>query len=114
MMEERKAYAVWTNTDLSEGRGVEYVECYTKTYSTAKRLAKGRYVQGTDCRITEETFLWHDFKWYAPGPLVLEPTSDDLKQEEFFAREAEIARVVDRAKKLGLTQQEIDILLKAS
>jgi hypothetical protein len=113
MMEERKAYAVWTNTDLSEGRGVEYVKFYTEKYSTAKRLAKGNYVQGADCRIAEEIFLWHDFKWYAPGPLVLEPTSDDLKQEEFFAREAEIARVVDRAKKLGLTQQEIDILLKA-
>lgn len=110
----RRVFAVWTNTDLTEGRGTEYVECYTELRSTAIRLARGNYVMGTDSRVTEELMFFKDGRWYAPGVLIIEPSQEDLREErkieaEIAAAEAK-ARALVRAKELGLSDDEISAL----
>jgi len=110
----RKVFAVWTNTDLTEGRGTEYIECYTELRSTAIRLARGNYVMGTDSRVTEVTMFFKDGRWYAPGVLIIEPSQEDLREErkieaEIAAAEAK-ARALVRAKELGLSDDEIAAL----
>lgn len=106
----QEIFAVWTNTDLTEGRGSEYVKFYCKLKSTARRLAKGNYVQGSDCRITTERMISFNGKWYAPGPHVDYGTREDALEEQqaLAAERKQIA--LDRARELGLTDEEIAIL----
>jgi hypothetical protein len=112
--EPRTAWAVWTNTDLCEGRGMEYVKVFCELQSTARRLAKKNYVQGSDCRVTRENILYLDGMWYAPGPCVDPGTREDIQEEERIraeqlAREAK-RQALERARELGLTEDEIRAL----
>ena len=110
----RKIWAVWTNTDLTEGRGAEYVKHYCELETTARRLAKRAYVQGTDARVTETELFYSDGNWYAPGPLVEVGTREDKEAEiKILAeRERKIARdaVRERALALGLSEEELALL----
>jgi hypothetical protein len=113
-MEPRKIYTVWTNTDLTEGRGGEYAKVHTALKATARRLAKGGYVQGSDCRVTEERMIHIDGQWYAPGPKVDPGTREDIEEErrleaEARAREAK-RQAIRRARELGMTEEEIAAL----
>lgn len=106
-----KAFVVWTNTDLTEGRGTEYPLAFCKLMATAKRLAKGRYVMGTDCRITEEEVFVKDHVHY--GRIVFDPfTPEDVHEEKLIELEKENKRKFDeimaKAKALGLTDEEIE------
>ncbi|WP_156374424.1 hypothetical protein [Pseudorhodoferax sp. Leaf274] len=47
-MDERTVYAVYTNTDLTEGRGRQYVTHYCETEATARRVGSRGYVMGSD------------------------------------------------------------------
>lgn len=109
-----KVYAVWTNTDLTEGRGQEYVQHFCKLESTARRLARGNYVMGTDSRVTEETVLFRGGQWYLPGPRIVEPTAEDLEQERVLEVQHRAAlareRALERARKLGLSEEDIAAL----
>lgn len=112
--EPMKVFVVWSNTDLCEGRGREYAKYYTELETTARRLAKGGYVQGTDCRVTEGLLHYIDGKWYAPGPRIEPGTREDVAEEERLIREKRAAelkeRAVARARELGLTDEEIAAL----
>jgi hypothetical protein len=110
---QRTVYAVWTNTDLTEGRGREYVQYLCEKRATALRKAKKNYVMGTDSRVTEEKLFNSGSGWYGPV-WVIEPTREDLQVEQQLeaeqqaktAKEAAIAK----AKELGLTEDEIKAL----
>lgn len=114
-MESRLVYAVWTNTDRTEGRGTEYVIHHCEMESTARRLAKGGGVQGSDCRVTEERLHYLEGKWYAPGPRVERGTREDIAEEARRAEERRLAELktaaLERAKELGMTDEEITALL---
>lgn len=107
-------FAVWTNTDTTEGRGMEYVFAYCTLEATAKRLAKGGYVMGSDCPITKENLYCLGSHWYYPGARITAPTSED-KQEEIALEAARVkaqkkAEVLAKAKSLGMTDEEIKAL----
>jgi hypothetical protein len=110
---QRTVYAVWTNTDLTEGRGREYVEYLCEKKSTALRKAKKNYVMGTDSRITEVKLFNSGSGWYGPVN-VIEPSSEDMKAEaqleaEQRAKDAKEAAIA-KAKELGLTEADIKAL----
>jgi hypothetical protein len=110
---QQTVYAVWTNTDLTEGRGREYVQYLCEKRATALRRAKKNYVMGTDSRVTEETLFNAGRGWYGPVR-VIEPSQEDLRVEQQLeaeqqaktAKEAAIAK----AKQLGLTEADIKAL----
>jgi len=114
-MEERKVWVVTTNTDCTEGRGTEYVKAVCELEATARRLAKGGYIQGTDCPITTKTMLFHEGEWYAPAVLT-RPTADDEKEEIKLKARRELQKerqaIIQKARDLGLTDGELTILLK--
>lgn len=107
-------WAVWTNTDLTEGRGREYIKCFCEIEATAQRIAKGGYVMGTDGRVTQESLIRVDGKWYGPGPLREPPSVADKQREAELSREraarAAKAAALERARTLGLTDEEIAAL----
>lgn len=112
---EGKSYwVVWTNTDLTEGRGLEYIKYHCLLESTAKRLAKGSYVMGTDSRVTVEKSYIIDGIPYYKCPLIIHPSIEDKQLEEKFIaernKEERKKAVLKKAKDLGLTDEEIGLL----
>jgi len=110
---QQTVYAVWTNTDLTEGRGREYVEYLCEKKSTALRKAKKNYVMGTDSRITEEVLFNAGRGWYGPVR-VIEPSKEDLQVEERLTAEAKAKAAkeaaIEKAKSLGLSDADIAAL----
>lgn len=111
MSETLTIWAVYTNDDLIEGRGREYVKHFCKTLATARRLANRGYVQGTDCPIKPVEAVCVDGKYLLPTAFIniVPPThEDDASQRLIDARKL----AMDKAKSLGLTDDEIAVLMK--
>lgn len=111
MTENLTLWAVYTNDDLTEGRGRQYVEHFCKAEATAYRLAKGRYVQGSDCPVKPVSALLVDGKYFLPTSIIniVNPTTgDEARQRLIDARKL----AVEKAKALGLTDEEIAALVK--
>jgi hypothetical protein len=110
-----RVFIVWSNTDLTEGRGREYPRNVCERLTTAHRLSKGCYIMGTDAHVTEDFAYMINGKRYVLGDIV-RPNSSDLEIDR--EREAErIARekfdaVVERFKELGITDEDLDVLMK--
>jgi hypothetical protein len=87
---EKNLFACCTNTDLTEGRGKQYIFALAENESTALRLAKGKNVQGADANIVQVKayFVPTDKKhtssgrWYVPAGLIHEPNNADLEAEK--------------------------------
>lgn len=103
-------WAVWTNTDLIEGRGERYVLWASTVEATARRLARGNYVQGADCPV-EKLHLYRigGAAFCSVSVLrMVRPSPDDLENEyKTRARRA----AIERAREAGLTEDEISLLL---
>lgn len=106
MGEDTILWAVYTNSDLTEGRGRHYVKHFCRTEATAKRLAKREYVQGSDCPVEPVKVLFIDGKHVLPANLinVIEPTEEDVAANRRIAAHKE---AVDKAKALGLSEDDI-------
>lgn len=106
-------WAVYTNTDLTEGRGRQFVKAFCKMRATALRLAKNGYVQGTDCPVEQVQVLVLDGKRVLPASLILvqDPNREDERRERLL-EEKDAAET--KAKALGLTADEIAALRRPS
>lgn len=113
MFKYDKVYVVMNNTDRTEGRGDEYVYAVTELQSTAKRLAKGNYVQGTDCPVFEQELM--EISNIPCIPInrvpVMSPTKADIEDEKILVerlqREKLRQDIISKALRLGLTEDEI-------
>ena len=110
---KQEAFIVWSNTDLTEGRGYEYAKYICAKESTATRLAKKAYVMGSDARVTKTELILHNNQWC--GPVFIHGPS---KEDEQLERQLEEQRrvkaakdaAIERAKALGLTDADIAAL----
>jgi hypothetical protein len=113
-MKERQIWTVWTNTCLTEGRGTEFVKHYCEIEATARRLAKGGYVQGGDCPIKQSKMFYHEGSWYAPGPNVVKPSDADKQAERSIQEQRERKQrrdhAIARARELGLSEEDLAAL----
>ena len=100
------AFIVWRNSDLTEGRGYNYPIYACRKESTARRLAEGIDVQGTDGRIEAMNLYRIDGFVYGPT-IVAQPSKEDDKEQD---RLDSLKRVREKAKLAGLTEEEITIL----
>ncbi|QDP55325.1 MAG: hypothetical protein Tp176DCM1853251_9 [Prokaryotic dsDNA virus sp.] len=106
---KRTLWAVYSNTDLTEGRGHEYVEGLCESEATAIRVGAKGYIQGLDCPIKEIPVLEVDGKemlmlCHVP---FLRATSQDLHEQK--KRDARRA-LVEKARAAGLSDDEIRAL----
>jgi hypothetical protein len=106
MKESRVLYVVTTNTDLTEGRGRQYPIAYSFNDFTAQRLAHKKGVMGSDAHISAvKTAIVDGLEMVSINNLnITHPT----EQDEISAkkRDDKLA-IVEKAKKLGLTDEEI-------
>lgn len=114
-VEKRKMYAVVTNTDLTEGRGRQYTKGIAELEATAHRIAKNAGVQGCDAEVWPVDVFVINNIMYAHNFMILEATPEDRENEKVFAERRELlkkkAEVSQKAKDLGLTIEEIKILM---
>lgn len=109
MTEHKTLWVVYTNTDLTEGRGRQYAKHFCECEATAIRLGKNGYVQGTDCPIEPMSVLILDGQHVLPTSIlnIVPPTSDDkIKENWLKLRRAAIAK----AKEAGLSDAEISLI----
>jgi hypothetical protein len=103
-MEQRTVYDVRTNSDLTEGRG-EYVIHTCALYSTAKRLGRQRYVQGSDCPIDARLVDYDPETDNYYGKISVDRGSAaDAVQEE---KRTKLQAAIERAQALGLSEDDI-------
>jgi hypothetical protein len=104
-------WAVYTNDDLTEGRGREFIKHFCATQATAFRLAKGKYVQGTDCPVKQVEVMCIEGNYFLPISMItiIQPSSADDRQQILLD---EKKAALKKAKCLGLTDEEIAALGK--
>lgn len=111
--DEKIVYQVWCNTDLTEGRGRQYVKCVSELESTAKRLAKHGYIMGSDCPIEQSKAYKIGGVWFYPSSPVT-PSQADLDQEKELKVKREqnlrVLEAIKKAEELGLSKDDIEIL----
>ncbi len=109
----RDVWGVYTNTDLTEGRGSEYCAYLTELETTGLRLGKGRNVQGGDAHVRPVKMYFIDGSWYAPAGIVFQANEQDVKQKKELEERRAKQLVIDRFKAgEEITADERKIILK--
>ena len=101
---------VYTNTDLTEGRGYQFPIAVCETVATARRLAKKAYVMGSDAPVEEREVIRHNGEWYGPVRVV-QPTAEDMIVQAAFTKQLS---ALEKAKAAGLTDEDINALRNRS
>lgn len=108
-----KGYVVILNADNTEGRGPLYPGPVCVLRETAERLAERAGVQGSPANI-EECDIISDGRW-SYGPVkITDPSAEDIRKsaerEKAQLLEEKRILVLEKAKELGLTEEEIKLL----
>ena len=107
MDSKKKVYVVWSNTDLTEGKGYQFPLAVCELKATAIRMGKRAYVQGCDCPIEEVEVFWKDRCWW--GPVWVSPgTQADAHEEPIITAREE---AIKKAREKGLTEDEIAAIM---
>lgn len=98
------AWAVMSNTDLTEGRGKTYPLAYCLDEAVAIAYGKGKHIMGTDCPI-KSVYL---YKIVYNGACLYFPLDSVIYPILRMPTEYELA--VQKAKSAGLTDADIQKL----
>ena len=115
-MKTRTIYVAYTNTDRTEGRGQNIPYAFCEAEVTARRLAKGCYVQGSDGPVKPVDLIMVDGKWYAPTNLIQilglskEDREEQRRLEVERSAKAKVEEAIQKAKAAGLTDEDIEAL----
>lgn len=106
MSEKRTVWVAYTNTDCTEGRGRDVAIAVCATEATALRLARGKYVQGSDGPVRTMDLVKIDGEWYAPSSAinVIAPTREDTAAQAAIDAKRE---AMAKAKAAGLTDADL-------
>lgn len=104
--EIKDVWVVWSNTDLTEGRGHNYPKYICESFETAKRLGHGRYVQGLNCPVYQGKGYKIYNEWYYLNSIERESKEDvDLRIKREKKEE-----VLSKAKNAGLSDEDLKVL----
>lgn len=104
--EVRLGYVSWSNTNCTDGYGSLLPIGHSFCEATADRLGRKQGVQGCDCDTTQVTMYKIGADWY--GPVYMNQPS--LEDEARQTKEDDKKAATERAKSLGLTDDEIKAL----
>lgn len=109
----RAVYGVYSNTDLTEGRGRENLIRLAETKTTAIRLAKKKGVMGSNGHVRPVVLFKILNTWYKPTSTgdsfydVERPTEADVHAEN---KRLAHQRAIEAAKAAGLSDEHIKAL----
>lgn len=99
-------FIVWTNTDLTEGRGHQVPVAFCESRATAMRLAKRAGVQGTDADVQAFPAIKHHGSWCAPFQMTRSTDADKKQEIELDKR----AKLIEKAIASGMTKEDLAAL----
>lgn len=102
----KHVWVVYTNTDCTEGRGRLIPIYVCDLEATAVRLAKKRYIQGSDAPVRKQMAVMVNGAWMGPVEIEL-PTQDDRSKQIMVDKKQE---AIKKAKDAGLTDDEISLI----
>jgi hypothetical protein len=102
----KTVWVAWTNTDLTEGRGVQYPFAVCDSQTTALRIGAKKYVMGSDCPVDARVAVFIDHEWLVPG-MIRPPTEEDTKLDE---KRAEKSAALQRLKNAGVSDADLKLL----
>ncbi|MAB96969.1 MAG: hypothetical protein CMK71_02730 [Pseudomonadaceae bacterium] len=105
-MKAKQVWVVYQNTDLPEGRGRELPIAVCESQSTALRLAKNKGVMGSNASVIERQAIFQCGEWLAPVQII-EPSDKEVEADR---RMADFNAVIEKAKALGLTIEDLKTL----
>ena len=106
MIENKTVWVAYTNTDITQGSGYDVPIAVCTTEATATRMARKKYVQGSDGPVRMMELRKIEGRWYAPSAAinVLEPSKEDIAvQATMDAKRL----AVEKAKSAGLTNADL-------
>ena len=105
----KTVWAAYTNTDCTEGRGCDVPIAVCLSEVTARRLARGRYIQGSDGPVRAVELLEINGGWYAPSTAfsVMSSTREDDKEQARLDAKHE---ALEKARAAGLTDADLAAL----
>ena len=104
----KQAFVVFTNSDLTEGRGFEFPIAVCEAEATAIRLSKKAYVMGSDAPIRQFTIRRDGGYWFGPVKVIAPTKEDESAQVKRDARRI----AIEKARAAGLTDDEISAIAK--
>ena len=116
-IEQKDVWVVWSNTDLTEGRGEEYPRWVCSMEATARMLRRNSYVQGADAPVSKTAVHWEDSgrggRGYWVGPVrVEEPSAEDVgiqrMMDEERRRVEQKDALIERLRVLGASEEDIE------
>lgn len=102
----KQVFIVWTNTDLTEGRGRQIPIHVCETMATARRIASKKGVMGSDADVHPFEAIYHNGSWCCPVAIVAPTDDDKRKQEQLDAK----SKVMEKAIAAGLTKEDLAAL----
>ncbi|WP_139231097.1 hypothetical protein [Geopseudomonas sagittaria] len=111
--ETQTIYVVWTNTDLTEGRGHQIPIAYALSQTTARRIASRRGVQGSDAEVQPFEAILHRGRWCAPVSIERPSKADEEKDRALAAAAAARAArdaAIEKARSMGMTEEDLKAL----
>ena len=113
IQDTKKIFITYSTDDKSEGRTAPWPWLISESQTTAKRLGKKKYIQGSDSPVEEDIAVKINNTWYAPCRII-QPNNDDSKQDKIIEqKQALLDRqnlAIERAKELGLSAEDVEIL----
>jgi len=107
--QDRIAWVVYTNTDLTGGRGWQFPLHVCDKEATAKRLAKKAGVQGCDAEVVQVKLMkFGGFggTWFGPVHIKQATREDEMAQKQLEAQK----EVLARARAAGLSDDDLRAL----
>lgn len=104
--ETRTVWVAFTNTDCTEGRGVDVPIAVCAIEATARAMARHQYVQGADGPVKPMELVKIDGRWYAPSAAIsiVEPRPGDFAEQRALDEKRE---AVAKEKAAGLTDADL-------
>lgn len=106
IQDSKSIWIVSVNSDLTEGRGHNVIKANCELEATARRIAKGADVQGSNGRVDPGFAYKIRNCWYVRGTPTT-PSRNDIKQEGQLKALHEARQ---KARDAGLTDDEIRLL----
>lgn len=106
-------FAVYSNSDLTEGKGRIELVYITKLEATARRLAKGRGVMGSDAIVDTIKLPTINGIPYQPAQVVNPTIEDETNEVALYAARAlkyKKAKLLEKLKEDGYSQEDIELL----
>lgn len=102
----KEVYIAWSNTDLTEGRGVQIPHAVCESKTTAIRMGTGKNVQGCNCSVRKSVAVKINGQWLAPS-MIHQPTKKDSETDAIIKQKED---VIQKIKNAGITDEDIKLI----